>query len=310
MSITVYNDVILPASVMLAGVRGKNKRSNTRAVMQNGEASINVGWTLTLREYELGFVPMVLSAWQAIEGLHEVTDGGAYGFLMLDPKDQTAATGEGLLYPYTTTLIGTIGLGYGVPSYKLYKRYTSLGSTRTKDRPITRPKTSFVSLTRGGSPVTIGASPGNASVNYDTGTVTFVANASQSITSITVGATTVLTFANSTGMVAAMSVGQRVYLSGITGTAATTLNSLSHAITAINTGAFTITISTVTTGLTATGGTAYKYPQASEALAWTGSFYVPVHFADDSIDWDMVRSGGYDTRLLSGPSVMLLEIRE
>ena len=28
-------------------------------------------------------------------------------------------------------LVGTIGLGYGVPTYKMHKRYTSIGSTRT-----------------------------------------------------------------------------------------------------------------------------------------------------------------------------------
>lgn len=304
----ILNDVILPNSVLLAGIRGKNIRNNTRTMLASGHASININWTKTLRQYELGIVPMLHELWQTIEGLHEVTEGGAYGFLMLDPKDQTVTSGKGLMQPYTTAAVGTIGSGYGVPGYKLNKRYVTVGGSRTKDRTITRPKPGTLSLTRGGGAVTIGASAGNASINYDTGTVTFVADSTESITSITVGATTVLNFASGAGIVAAMSVGQRVYLSGISGTAATTLNSLSHAITAK--GASSLTISTVTTGLTATGGTAEKYPQSTEALAWTGSFYVPVHFADDSIDWEMLRSGEYEGRLLAGPSVVLMEVRE
>jgi len=35
-----------------------------------------------------------------------------------------------------------------------------------------------------------------------------------------------------------------------------------------------------------------------------------VHFQDDSIDWDLVRSGNVSDRLIDGPSVVLKEIRE
>jgi uncharacterized protein (TIGR02217 family) len=307
MPITIYNDVIMPNSVLSAGVRGKQIRNNTRTEAQNGGINVNINWSKTLRQYELGTVPMLLTAWQAIEGLHEVTDGGAYGFLMEDPKDHNVATGEGLLYPYTTDLIGTNGLGYGLPTYKLHKRYTSVGSSRSKDRAITRPHSPIV-LKRDASTVTIGSSAGNAAVNYDTGTVTFVADISEAVSSVTVGASTVLNFADGLGIVAAMSVGQRVYLTGIAGTAATILNSLSHAISAK--GAASLTISTVTTGLTATGGTANKYPQASEALTWTGKFYVPVHFESDTIDWELLIAGYADARYLAGPSVVLNEVRE
>ena len=62
--------------------------------------------------------------------------------------------------------------------------------------------------------------------------------------------------------------------------------------------------------MAAASGLAYKYPQATEALTWDGGFYVPVQFANDEIDWDLVRSGAYDTRLMAGPSVTLLEVRE
>lgn len=309
MPITIYSDVIMPNSVLSAGVRGKQLRRNTRTQAANGQMRINVDWARTLRQYELGFVPMTVAQWQAIEGLHEITDGGAFGFLLEDPKDSAVDAAAGLLYPYTTALVGSLGAGYGVPAHKMYKRYSSAGSARTKDRAITRPRATPV-LKRGAATVVLGAAAGNAAINYDTGTVTFVADASQAISAVTVGASTVLTFADATGIIAALAVGQRVYVSGITGTAAGTLNGLSHAITARDAVAFTLTISTATTGLTATGGTADKYPQASEALTWSGRFYVPVHFMADEIDWDLVVAGTAEARFVAGPSVVLMEVRE
>lgn len=306
MSITVYADVILPESVMAAGVRGTQMRVNARAQNQGGYATINAVWADTLRKWQLGVVPMAVAEWQTIEGIYEVTDAGAFGFLMADPKDKSVAAGQGLLQPYTTAEVGTIGLGYGVPSYRLAKRYTSIGSTRTKDRRISRPISAAV--TRGGSPVTAGVAAGNMALDTTTGTVTFVADASQALSSITTGASTVLNFASGSPIVAAFSVGQRVYVSGVTGTGASALNGLSHAVTAK--GATSLTVSTATTGLTLAGGTAAKYPQASEALAWTGSFYVPVHFAEDEIDWEILRSGSEAQRIVAGPSVTVMEVRE
>lgn len=308
MTITVLSDVIVPNSVILAGVRGRNIRRNTRAQNLAGVMDINIGWSKTLRRYELGTVPMLVALWQTLEGLHEVTEGGAYGCLMHDPKDMSAAATEGLLYPYTTALAGTIGFGYGVPAYKLYKRYSVLGSGRTKDRAITRPQLA-PTLKRGGATVTLGVSAGNAAINYDTGTATFVADASSTVTGVAVGATTNVTL---TAALAGLIVGGRLYLSGLTGADAALLNGLSHAITAITGGGSNIyTLSTNTAGKTITAaGSGYKYPQASETLTWGGLFYVPVHFESDTIDWELRRAGAADTRVLSGPNVVLMEVRE
>ncbi len=306
MTITVYSDVILPESVVAAGVSGKQIRSNARTQNQGGYATINVVWDDTLREFDLGIKPMDVSAWQEIEGLQEITDSGAYGFLMLDPKDQTVTTGQGLLQPYLTENVGTIGFGYGIPTYRLAKQYTTVSGSRTKNRRISRPLTSAV--TRAGSPVTVGVAAGNIAIATETGTVTFVADESQAITSITTGATTVLNFANGTGIVAALAPGQRVYITGVTGTGASALNGLSHVIA--SEGATSLTINTDTTGLTLASGTAAKYPQATEALAWTGTFYVPVHFVSDILDWELLRPGNFDERILAGPSVTVREVRE
>lgn len=310
MSIIVLPDVILPEIVLLAGVRGILNRKNERTQTINGSVDVNVQWDHTLREFEVGYVPMLPNAWAAIEGLFEVTDAGAYGLLMFDPKDSSVAAAEGRLVSYNSGFpVGAMGSGYGEPVLYLFKRYTSVGSSQFRDRPIGRPLTPVV--LRNGSPVTVGVAAGNIAVDANAGKVTFVADASQAIQSITTGATTVLTFANNSGIYAAFSTGQRIYLSGISGSAAATINGRSHAISAKSgSSPYTLTINTSTAGLTGTGGTAFKYPQATDALTWSGRFYVPVHFMNDQLDWELLRGGPHDSRLIAGPSVRLMQILE
>ena len=163
-------------------------------------------------------------------------------------------------------------------------------------------------ITRAGAPVSIGASPGNASIDADTGLVTFVADASQALSSITTGASTTLTFSDSVGMYAAMSVGQLVFVSGVSGSAAALINGMSHVVTSKS--GSSIVVSTNTTGKSGTGGTAFKYPQPSESMAWSGRFYVPVNFATDEFDWNLVAGGLDASRLYIGPSLQLDEILE
>ena len=206
MAITVYSDVVLSTSILGAGIAGKNQRLNSRVSTDNGFESVNIVWTQTLHEYTLGVVPMTLSTWQSVETIHEVTEGGAYGFLLLDPHD--SSTSDGVCTGLTST------------TFQLYKRYLHAPSGRFKNRKITRPIAAGFAITNSG--VTVAS----YTLNATTGVITIPA-----------------------------------------------------APTAAN-------------------------------LAWTGSFYVPVHFQDDSIDWDLVRSGNAQDRLIAGPAVVLKEIRE
>lgn len=208
MGITVFANVFLPNAVIAAGVRGKNIRLNSRVETDSGHRSVNVIWSKTLRQYELGTVPLRLDQWQAIETLHEITEGGAYGFLMTDPKDSAVANG----------VLTRISAGV----YQLVKRYSDAGSGRSKDRNITRPNPTGFVLTNNGVPMVAGT----YTLNADTGRVTISSD------------------------------------------------------------------------------------PAPETLSWSGAFYVPVHFMDDFIDWDMVISGGAEQRYLAGPSVVLQEVRE
>lgn len=214
MAITILNDVILPNSVIAAGVRGKNMRLNSRVTTDNGAQAVNVIWTKTLRQYEIGIAPMNVEQWQAIEAIHEITEGGAFGFLMQDPKDNHVTAGGGIFELIDPT---PPDFAPGV-YYQMVKRYVDPVSGRTKDRKITRPKG------------------------------------------------TILVYEN--GVLTAASVSP---LDGIASVAGS--------------------------------------PDA-ETLTWTGSFYVPVHFVDDSIDWELVTGGAAGSRFLAGPSVLLQEVRE
>jgi uncharacterized protein (TIGR02217 family) len=208
-ALTVYADVLLPnAIIAAAGLRGRNTRNNTRRMSQGGFQNINVNWQRTLREYDLGYIPMLPAQWATIEGIHEVTAGGAYGFLLEDPKDQaaTVATGRAAL------ISGT--------NYQLQKLYTSVGSTRTSLRTITRPRASGFAIFTSGTPI------GTFTLNAATGVVTIPS------------------------------------------------------------------------------------APAAATLTWSGVFYVPVHFAVDDLDWDLVAGGSPDTRLVMGSGVLLKEVRE
>lgn len=208
MAITVFGDVILPGSVLAAGVKGKNLRLNARVPTDNGFEWINIIWTQTLRQYTLGLVPLRLEQWQAIETLHEITEGGAYGLLLQDPKDSSVSDG----------VMTQVGAGV----YQLHKRYLHTASLRYKTRKITRPQAAGFVATVASVPL----APASYTLDASTGRITIPS---------------------------APAVG---------------------------------------------------------TLAWSGAFYVPVHFMDDVIDWDLVLSGPAEQRLVAGPSVVLQEIRE
>lgn len=208
MPITVFSDVVLTNSVLSGGVKGKNARLNSRVPTENGFESINVIWTQTMHEYTLGVVPLRVDQWQAIETLHEITEGGAYGFLLEDPKDSVVADG-------VVTFISE-----GV--FQLHKRYVHGPSTRFKTRKITRPRALGFVLKLGG-----------------------------------------------------VVVGPEAYT------------------------------------LDVQKGRLLMMPSPPpESLTWSGRFYVPVHFLEDSIDWDMVVNGSAESRYIAGPSVVVQEIRE
>jgi uncharacterized protein (TIGR02217 family) len=143
MSITVFSDVVLSNQVIAQGIKGRQIRKNQRVRTANGFESINIVWDRTMREYDLGLGPVRRTYWQELEALFELTEGGAYGFMLQDPKDFSAGDwGRVALVPGETDV------------YQLYKRY-SFTAARSKDRKITRPLTDTVVVLVSGVPTTV-----------------------------------------------------------------------------------------------------------------------------------------------------------
>jgi hypothetical protein len=307
--IVVLSDVIVPKTIMLAGVTGVNSRQNQRTRNQGGFASVNVVRDVTLRAWQIGTGPMRLADAEQLMGIYEVTDAGAYGMLYEDPIDSAVTIANGALMGYMDGVeFGTAGFGNGCPTYGFRKLYTARGSTLKRARALTR-LNGTASIFRGGSPVTVGVAAGNVAISAGPSYVTFVADASQNVSAVTVGATTQVTLA---AALSGLVVGGRLWLQDLTGADAALLNNKSHQVTNISGGGSNVyTLATNTAGKTITAaGTGKKYPQPDEALTWSGSFYVPVQFRDDNLEWDLVIAGNVARREVQIPACFIDEIRE
>ncbi|GER21452.1 hypothetical protein [Variovorax boronicumulans] len=307
--IVVLPSVIVPKGIVLAGLSGVHSRQNERSRNQGGFGTVNVIRDVTLRAWQVGTGPMDLALSEQLFGIYEVTDAGAYAMLYEDPIDSTFSVGNGALQGYLAgDEFGAVGFGNGTPNYGVRKIYTARGSALTRARALTR----FIatpSLFRGGSPVTMGAAPGNAAVSAGPSYVIFVADASRTVTAVAVGATTQVTLATS---IPGFVVGGRLWLQDLAGADAALLNNLSHEITAITGGGLNVyTLATNTAGKTITAaGTGKKYPQPDETLTCAGSFFVPVQFRDDNLNWDLAIAGPTNRRQVVIPACFIDEIRE
>jgi hypothetical protein len=222
---------------------------------------------------------------------HAVGQGKLNSFRFKDWSDYSMTTAEGIL--------GT-GVGTGYPTYQLRKRYSA--GSNNRDRDIKKPVAATYSVYRAAVLQTAGGSPGNYALSTITGIVTFVADDSEAISTHTPGASHIFTTAADMTMLA---IGEKVYITGVAGTGATTLNGIAHTISnKTGAGPYTWTISTNTTGLTTSSGTAYAYPQAGEALTAASEFDQPVRFDVDHLD-SVIDSFG--TRTWS--NVALIEVK-
>lgn len=261
--------------------------------LDSGAEQRNEVWSEPRQRYSVAFLNRTQAEIDTLNAFIRATKGRLNGFRFRDPTDYQVTVANGRL--------GTGAVGTGLAAYQLYKRYTS-GSTNTH-RPIKKPVSGGVTVYRAASPVTIGAGAGQIAIDYTTGIVTFVADDSDTVTAVTPGATTDVTL---TAALTGLSIGEKLYLSGLTGTIASTLNGIAHTITNIATNVYTL--STVTTGLAWSGsGTGYAFPQAGEALTWAGTFDVPVRFDTDAMRAEAARTsigGAY-----SWDAIELVELR-
>jgi len=280
------------------GMTGGPGFSTTIATTDAGFENRNANWSKTRRSYEFGYRARTLTERAIIEALFLVAKGKANGWRLKDIGDYAAVVANGRL--------GELAVGDGTPTYKFYKAYTS--GAETSIRRIAKPVAGSIAVFRNAAPVTVGGAAGNIAIDTVNGQVTFVADASSNASSITVGVTTQVELAaNPGGLIA----GEQLYLTGFTGTDAALVNSLAHIINSVTgTGPYTFTLATNTAGKTITvgAGAGTRYPQASEALTWSGSFDVPVRFGIDKLDWTYANEGA-DGILFDSASIPVVELR-
>jgi uncharacterized protein (TIGR02217 family) len=292
-----------PLDRVAFGAQGGPSFSTDIVAVRSGQESRNRNWSQARHRYEVGLVTRPLSQFQAIRDAFMVVGGRADGFRWKDWADYTVSLAEGDPQPLHGTLqVGTAGAGYGVPSYQLRKLYTSGAGSFLRD--IRKPVAGTLTLRRGGTPVTAGGLAGQYSIDNTTGVVTIQPDTVRSISSHTVGAQHVFTFG--TAFSPNFVVGGRVYVTNVSGTAASVLNNLSHEIVSVS-GAV-VTVATSTTGLTAGSGNGYYYPQPTEALDFSCEFDVPVRFDIDQFDAVIVDRTAAEL-LLQLPSIPLVELR-
>lgn len=247
----------------------------------SGHENRNQVWSAARARYDVAHGLKTQAQLDTLIAFFRTVKGRTHGFRFKDWTDFDATSSEGRL--------GTGAIGTGAPTYQLYKRYTS--GSQTEDRLISKIVAASYTIYKNATPVVEGAGAGEFALNANTGIVTFVATDSEAITGHTPGATHVFTTAAD---IAGLAIGEKVYLTGVTGTAATTLNSIAHTISnKTGAGPYTWTLSTDTTGLTASGGTAFEYPQATDALTAAFEFDVPCRFDTDQMRATIETYGAY-----------------
>lgn len=269
--------------------------STSVIVLKSGFEQRNADWSASRCRYEVSQAAKTKADFDAVANFFRVVKGRAYGFRFKDFADYQASFAEGIL--------GTGGYGTGLPAYQMAKKYAS-GSAHDI-RTIKKPVSGTCAYKRDAATLTIGVGAGNIAVDYTTGVVTFVADASSNATGITPGATTKVVLTSNPGT---LTVGQKLHLSGFTGADAALVNGLAHTISNIaGSGPYTFTLTTNTAGKTITvgGGVGAKYPQPTEALTWSGEFDVPCRFDTDELRAEIVGRGP----ILRWDSIPIVEVR-
>jgi uncharacterized protein (TIGR02217 family) len=273
-----FLEIRLPEDIRPGMVGGPEFNTEVIEVESGHEKRNDGSGGIPRREYIIEYVSS-LAIFKTLHSFFLVVRGRTYGFRMKDWIDFTVEATEGLL---------DAGVGDGTPTYQLNKRYSYSGNNL--DRAITKLVAGTYTVYRDAIAVTVGAGAGEIAINANTGVVTFVADDSEAITSHTPGSSHVFTTAAD---ITGLAIADKVYITGVTGTGATTLNSIAHTISnKSGSGPYTWTLSTNTTGLTTSGGTALAYPQADDVLSWAGEFDVPVRFTSDKFQARVVKLNG------------------
>lgn len=257
--------------------------------LDSGAEQRNIRWDQARARYT---VEMPLTGTQRAQliGFFRSVKAKGHGFRLKDWSDYQVDA--------TTGRVGLTANGTGLAALQLYKYY-AYGALE-EYRLIKKPVIGTVQIYRGGVLQVAGAGAGQYALDTTTGIVTFVAAETRVISGVTIAASAVLTLSSAfTGLI----VGGKIYVTGVVGTAGAALNNLTHTITVIAGSTVTISTSTLGTAYTS-GGLASKFPQANEALYWTGEFDVPARFDVDYLPLTIEAPAVYRAQ-----QITLIEIR-
>jgi len=252
------------------GAKSSPAYQTTIVPRRSGHETRNADWVRSKRSYDVAHNIRTRAEYELVlDFFLAVAEGRAYGFRFKDWLDYQCVLSRGRM--------GT-GLGTGDPTYQLVKRYTA--GAFYKDREIKKPVAGTVVGYRGATPLVVGSGAGQIAIATATGLVTFVADVTLAITGHTPGASHVFTTATDLGL----AIGGKVRITGVSGSAAVALNDITHSITnKTGSGPFTWTVSTVTSTLSASGGSALKFPQPADVLTASFEFDVPCRMGSDEL---------------------------
>ncbi|CAJ3065643.1 Uncharacterized conserved protein [Burkholderia pseudomallei] len=253
----------------------------------SGRDSRIVAWTQARIKFEVGRRCMNAADTATLDAFFRTVKGRAYGFRIKDWTD------------YADGNVGVLTAQSALGVYQLGKLYSNGALSET--RLIQKPVAGTVVVTRNGS-----AYGGSYSLDTTTGLVTLQPIASQSVTAVTVGTTTQVTLA---AAIPGLAVNGTLYLTGLGGANAGTLNGKQFTITAISGAVYTLNVNTAGQTITASGS-GQMYPQPSDVLAWTGQFDVPARFDTDECKKQIMdRNGPNGDLLVDWGSIPIIEVR-
>jgi uncharacterized protein (TIGR02217 family) len=252
----------------------------------SGRDSRIVAWSQARVKFEVGRRAMDAADTATLDAFFRSVKGRAYGFRIKDWTDYTDG-GVGVL------TLQSIGV------YQMGKSYVN--GTLSETRLIQKPVLGTTVVYLNGSPLT-----SSYAVDTTTGLVTLQPYAQAAITGVTVGSTTQITLASA---IPGLGVSGTLYLIGLTGSGAATLNGQQFSITAVSGSTYTLNVNT--TGLTITAtGYGQEFPQPTDVLSWQGQFDVPVRFDVDEMKKQVMdRNGPSGDLLVDWGSIPVIEVR-
>lgn len=259
-------------------------------VVNNGREQRNAVWSQPRRVFALDDRPVVWAEAKYILAFHSAMQGMLIAFRLKDALDYQD-DGKGIVNP--------LGIGNGTATGQLHKLYVA--GPMSFARKIAKPVDGTVK-------VYIDGVLSTATVDSTTGIATFPAShATATAATIPSSGFVDLTIAGH-----AFAMGDSVSIAFSGGTWAT-ING-SYALTVIDSNTVRISANAASLGAFSSATTT-SYPQARNALTWTGEFDVPVRFDADKIEFQNTSADRIDwgvlgpTRAFTAKAINLIEVK-